>query len=98
MKTFEWRRDDGRDFQVGDVLELARWNPQAGSYGAFEGGNRLSSFPIAETTLTAQVSFVLRGQFGVPDGYCVLSLRGIEPMAQPASVVAGEGPKDASVP
>lgn len=67
-KRFEWRWDD-RDFSVGDVLVLRWFDPNAldgsGSY-------------IDERGLTreqrAVVTYILRDQFGVPPGYCVMSI------------------------
>lgn len=59
-KTFEWRKAD-RPFGVGDGLVLREWCPFAKRY---MGG-------VIHTSIT----YVLRGpDFGVPHGYCVLSL------------------------
>ncbi|MCZ6868077.1 MAG: DUF3850 domain-containing protein [Gammaproteobacteria bacterium] len=63
-KRFEFRRND-RDFKVGDVLRLQRWNPVLGEYtGALD--------------ILVPVTYVLHGNhhhaFGVPEGYCVMSL------------------------
>jgi hypothetical protein len=63
-KTFEWRRDD-RGFAVDDRLELREFDPARGQ----ETGRALE----------AGVSYVLRGAFGVPEGYAVLSLVGVRP-------------------
>lgn len=69
-KTFEWRRDD-RDppFAVDDHLELAEWDPGADhGAGAYTGRE-----------LTAAVSYVLRGAFGVSPGFAVLALKAVGP-------------------
>jgi hypothetical protein len=63
-KTFEWRRDD-RGFAVDDRLELREFDPARGQ----ETGRALE----------AGVSYVLRGAFGVPPGFAVLSLVGVRP-------------------
>lgn len=65
-KRFEWRRDD-RGYEVGDVLDLRRWDPQAPhSVGICE------SFRVV-------VIYILRGQFGVPENYCVMSIEPEQP-------------------
>lgn len=63
-KLFEFRRDD-RGFAVDDRLVLVEWDPATGK----ETGRALE----------AGVSYVLRGAFGVPDGFAVLSLVGVRP-------------------
>ena len=60
-KTFEFRRND-RDYRVGDVLQLRRYDAETESYcpGAF---------------LYRGVSYIVHGPaFGIPDGYCVMSI------------------------
>jgi hypothetical protein len=59
-KNFEVRKAD-RDFQVGDILNLREWCPQKQDYtGMF---------------LPRRITYILRGgQFGIEEGYCVLSL------------------------
>ncbi len=58
-KTFEFRKDD-RGYAVGDLLRLREWKPIGHEYGGGE--------------LTKLVTYILRGpQFGVPEGYCVMS-------------------------
>lgn len=61
-KTFEWRQEDGRDFQVGDTLELSEWIPENKTYtGRF---------------IRAEVTYVLHGgRFGVPEGFKVMSVK-----------------------
>ena len=58
-KRFEWRREDDCRFEVGDWLMLLEFDPEMGYTGAVE---------------RVQVSYVLRGDFGVPDGYAVLGI------------------------
>ena len=58
-KAFEWRRDD-RDFQLGDVLRLREWRPDSENYTGAEA--------------LCGVTYVLRGRFGVPDGFVVLGI------------------------
>jgi len=59
-KCFEFRRDD-RGFRVGDTLRLRMWNPVTEEYLG----------PICNV----QVTYLLRGpDFGMPEGYCVMSL------------------------
>lgn len=59
-KKFECRIND-RDFQVGDVLELAEFDPlNNGFTGRY---------------LVRQVTYILRGpMFGVKKGWCVMSI------------------------
>jgi hypothetical protein len=57
-KTFEFRKDD-RGYSVGDVLILAEHVPGEGFTGM---------------ALFRRVTSLLRGGYGVPDGYVVLSL------------------------
>ena len=63
-KNFEVRRND-RDFQVGDVLTLRKFNPKIGVYTSAE--------------CDKSVTFILHGKgFGVAEGYCVLALGDVE--------------------
>lgn len=57
-KSFEFRRND-RDFQVGDFLLLKEWNPGSGYTGR---------------GITVDVTYILYEGFGLPDGYCIMSL------------------------
>jgi len=59
-KTCEWRRDD-RDYDVGDELVLLEWDPASAKYSG--------------RGLVMKVTHILRGRFGVPDGYCVMSTK-----------------------
>jgi hypothetical protein len=58
-KGHEFRRDD-RDFRVGDWLLLLEWKPKRKTFT----GRRIS----------ARVTYVTRGRFGVPRGFAVLPL------------------------
>lgn len=59
-KPFEYRSEDDRSFEVGDLLCLEEYDNELERYT----GNALWRL----------VTFVLRGAFGVPDGYAVLGL------------------------
>lgn len=63
-KTFEFRRAD-RDYGVGDELFLHEFDPtKKGGLGDYTGW-----------TLSRRVTHILSGgKYGVPDGYCVMSL------------------------
>lgn len=61
IKTFEVRNND-RNFNVGDYLELHEWNQDEKVY---TGRKR-----------TVYVSTILHGgQFGIEEGYCVMSIQ-----------------------
>lgn len=59
-KTCEWRKDD-RDFSDGDILEIREWDPTKQEYTG-----RGMGFMVTD---------ILRGRFGMPDGYVMMSLR-----------------------
>ena len=71
-KMFEWRKDD-RGFEVGDVLVLRQWDP-----APF--GNLLQPIGYVRpgagqyVDLRVVVTYILRGQFGVPPDYCVMGI------------------------
>ena len=59
-KLFDFRRDD-RDFKVGDTLRQSKWDPMEEDFMG--------------RTVYAIVTYIIRGpKFGIPDGYCVMSL------------------------
>jgi hypothetical protein len=62
-KRFEWRQDD-RGFGEGHLLVLREWDPETKAYSGRE--------------LIAEVGYVLRGGFGMPGGYCVMSLEDVK--------------------
>jgi len=59
-KSFEVRRND-RDFQVGDCIVVQEYNPELG---------RLSG----EAFSVRVVYMLAGGQFGMPEGYCVMGI------------------------
>lgn len=60
-KRAEWRKEDGRPFEVGDVLTLSEWDPEKEAYtGRFQ---------------HVIVSHLVRGpEFGIPEGYVMMSI------------------------
>jgi len=59
-KTFEARKDD-RGFEKGDVLILREYDPSTQTYSGKE--------------LAFIAGYILRGgEFGVAEGYCIISL------------------------
>lgn len=58
-KAFEYRLND-RDYNVGDVLHLQEWDPVSREYTGRE--------------LWRQVTYILKSGFGLPDGYCIMSI------------------------
>lgn len=60
-KTHEWRRND-RDFAVGDELILEEYDPSE------------TDEPYTGRKLWAIVTWLTEG-FGVPPGWCVMSVR-----------------------
>lgn len=76
-KLFEVRKND-RFFQVGDVVELHRWNPDKLCFEDQRG--ECSSYPQKAGTLRFRVGPVLQGgQFGIEPAFCVFSLLPQEP-------------------
>ena len=68
-KLFEVRRAD-RDFRVGDILLLQRWEPDRGDYTRDGSGH--------PATLSKRVTYLLPGgQFGVEAGFVVLGLEAV---------------------
>ena len=63
QKNFEYRKAD-RPFQVHDRLKLFEWDPKKEKYtGRF--------------TLV-RVTYLLREGFGIPEGYCIMSIKLIQ--------------------
>ncbi len=58
-KKFEWRIND-RDYFAGDRLCLEEYNPTSGQ----KTGERM----------TVNVDYIMVGGFGLPDGYCIMSI------------------------
>lgn len=74
VKRFEFRRDD-RGFAVGDTLRLRKWNPAAGPGGYYfreEGAN--VGDPGCYPSIDVRVTYILRGQYGVPPDFVVMSI------------------------
>ncbi len=69
-KTAEYRKND-RDYQVGDILKLKEYDP---SGGQFTGQGEYTG----EMVLVKVTHIVYGGQFGIPDGYCVMSIKQVE--------------------
>jgi sRNA-binding regulator protein Hfq len=64
-KTAEFRIND-RNYSVGDNLHVREWSPETGEY-------------TGETIDRKITSLVIGGQFGIPEGYCVMSVAPMEP-------------------
>ncbi|MDR7037360.1 hypothetical protein J2X36_002107 [Methylobacterium sp. BE186] len=74
-KTFEFRKDDRGGFHVGQTVRLRCYHPEEGY--------------LDEPPLDRVITDILYpGQFGLQQGYCILSLKGA---ALSAPVVAGGG-------
>jgi hypothetical protein len=59
-KTFEYRKND-RDYQIGDILHQEEWNEITSKYTG--------------DTLDQKITYLLMGgQFGIPEGYCIMSV------------------------
>jgi hypothetical protein len=64
-KRFEVRRDD-RDFEVGDIVTLQRFDPKKNAFTGAE--------------MNFQIGYILRGSvFGIEAGHCVFGLQDLEP-------------------
>lgn len=64
-KTFDYRKND-RGFNVGDWVNLVDYNPDTKATG---------------TSIDFEITYILYGgQFGIPDGYCILQLKRLEGM------------------
>jgi hypothetical protein len=68
-KPFDVRRAD-RDFAVGDVLLLQRWEPERGDYTRDGSGH--------PATISQRVTYVLPGgQFGIAPGFVVMGVQNV---------------------
>jgi hypothetical protein len=64
LKPWEFRKND-RDYRVGDTLRLLRWSPDSETYTGEE--------------MRRRVVWILEGgRFGVPEGYCIMTLSRID--------------------
>lgn len=60
-KSFEVRKND-RNFKVGDLLRLREWDDHAHDYTGAE--------------IQVRVTYILHGgQFGIEEGFCVMSIQ-----------------------
>jgi len=67
-KRFEFRRDD-RGYAVGDILDLHEWDPHTRYYRRVE-VDGISVYRAHRVLVT----YILRGQHGVPDDFVVMSI------------------------
>ena len=83
-KRFEYRKDD-RNYEVGDILWNREWEPPAHVSDQHRHG-----YTGREDRY--RVTYKLAGRFGVPDGFCVLSIEPLAPHPDLAGVevVSGE--------
>jgi hypothetical protein len=69
-KKFEYRKDD-RPFKVGDTLVLKEWTPENEQYTG-------RSWQFA-------ITYILDHGFGLPEGYCIMSIDKIPDAYAPTS-------------
>lgn len=84
-KTFEYRPEDDCKYEIHDELILLEWDPaQSYRWETPTGGKRLAQ-PNGYTgrILKRLVTYVLRGEFGVPSGYVVLGLKDLPLRSEP---------------
>ena len=67
-KTFEVRKND-RNFQIGDTVELRRFDPEADDAEDFAANPQ--DYPVLRFDIG---SMIIGPQFGIEDGWAVLSL------------------------
>ena len=74
-KTWEFRRND-RDFQVGDTLILEFYDPAPNDFiSSRSHGYLYEEKGPGRIHIDARVTYILHGgQFGVPVGFCVMSI------------------------
>lgn len=79
-KMFEVRSNVDRDFAVGDMLLLRKWDPGIRAYGGLGHGDYVAGAYAARDaesaeTLTMRATYVLHGgRFGLAPGICVIGL------------------------
>jgi hypothetical protein len=71
-KLFEFRKDD-RDFRVGDTLRLREWIPDGGWINGYKVWGHYTGRECART-----ITYIIREGFGIPEGYCIMSLSTLE--------------------
>lgn len=64
-KRFEYRKND-RDYHIGDYLKLREWYPAREEYG--------------DLSICVEVTWITKTGFGLPDGYCVMSVKPVDPV------------------
>lgn len=69
-KRFEFRKDD-RGFAVGDKLELYLYEPTELDCNQ----------PLGAEELHYRVTYIARGQWGIPEGYVVMGIEETEMLA-----------------
>lgn len=67
-KWFEFRKDD-RDYRVGDELRLREWDP-AKPLGQYNPDWHRYTGDECHRVVT----YIIREGFGIPEGYCIMSL------------------------
>ncbi len=88
-KRFEFRQND-RNFAVGDILHLREFVPYSagGACGPCIASNGTAR-GLTGRELVVSVTYILTDGFGLPHGYCILSLGPVElktiPVWSPAS-------------
>lgn len=63
-KTAEFRKND-RDYKIYDELFLREWSPEEQEYSG-------------DTVWVEVTHIVYGGNFGIPEGYCVMSIKLVE--------------------
>ena len=63
IKSFEYRKND-REFKAGDTLFLDQWNQYKKEYTG--------------RCLKMKITYILTDGFGIPDGYCIMSIKPIK--------------------
>lgn len=78
-KTFEYRVND-RNYQEGDTLRLREWAPMSGRYSGYE--------------IEAKVTYVLKEGYGLPAGFCVMSIEETFRTVKSSGLVTTRGGRD----
>jgi len=77
LKTWEYRADD-RGFRVGDALVLEFWDPSPDRLTGKPMGYQYVNGPEV-LSASFEVTYILHGgRFGIPVGYCIMSIKAIE--------------------
>ena len=79
-KRFEYRVDD-RGYRVGDILHLREYVPGDDGCGGQYSGREV----------TTMITYILNTGFGLPFGYCVMSLGPATLTTQPVGVGGANG-------